>query len=73
MLETISTLLVTLVEVYALVGVLVLLPFMLRGAGTVEPAARRATLGFRILMVPGIIALWPMMLLRWRQASRDRR
>jgi hypothetical protein len=73
MLETISTLLVTLGGVYALVGVLVLLPFLLRGAGTLDPAARRGTLGFRALIVPGAVALWPLVLVRWRQASRGRR
>jgi uncharacterized protein (DUF697 family) len=73
MLETISTLLVTLVGVYAVAGVLVFVPFVLRGAGTVDPAARRGTLGFRALIAPGVIALWPMVLVRWWQASRGRR
>jgi len=62
MIEMISTLLVALVGIYVLIGILVALPFILRGAGRLEPAAVPGSAGFRILILPGAIALWPLLL-----------
>lgn len=50
---------------YAGLGLLFALAFAFRGAGKVDPAAREGTLGFRLLIIPGSIALWPLLLGRW--------
>jgi len=34
-------------------------PFVARWAGRLDPAARTGTLGFRLLIVPGTVLLWP--------------
>jgi len=72
MIEMISTLLVTLVGIYVLIGILVALPFILRGAGWLDPAAAQGSAGFRILILPGAIALWPLLLWKWAAAVRRR-
>jgi hypothetical protein len=41
------------------------------GITRVDPAARGAGLGFRLLVTPGVIGLWPVLLLRWRQVARS--
>jgi len=64
MIEMISTLLVALVGIYVLIGILVALPFVLRGAGRLDPAAAQGSAGFRILILPGAIALWPSLVKR---------
>ena len=57
--------LVTLVGIYAGVGLLFAIPFVAVGAGKVDPSAREGTWGFRILILPGAVAFWPLLLKRW--------
>jgi len=47
--------------VYLAVGVVFAVPFAFGLVGRVSPAARGAGLGFRLLIVPGCAALWPLM------------
>jgi hypothetical protein len=55
---------------YALVGVLVAGIFVLRGVSTVDAAAARSGLGFRLVILPGCAALWPMVLGWWWRRSK---
>ena len=43
--------------------------FAWRGVGRVDPAAKSAGLGFRLVILPGVVALWPMLLRRWLAGS----
>ena len=54
---------------YTGVGVLFALPFAAWGAGRLDPAARGADWGFRLVVVPGAVTLWPWLLVRWLQAA----
>jgi len=71
MVETISTALVTLVGLYVLIGVLFALPFVLRGAGRLDPSAEQGSRGFRFIVLPGTVALWPVLAWKWLAAARD--
>ena len=70
MIESIAWIVVIGAGIYLLPGVLFALPFVLRGAGRIDRAAVEGSLGFRLLIVPGAIALWPLLLQRWRQSER---
>jgi hypothetical protein len=50
---------------YAAIGLLFGVGFVIWGIERVDPAARGAGMGFRILVLPGVAALWPLMLARW--------
>ncbi len=52
--------------VYALIGLLVGLIYMFGGAGRIDPAARGKGLPYRVrlLILPGIAGLWPLMLFK---------
>jgi hypothetical protein len=50
---------------YAAAGVLVGLPFVIFGIGRVDPAAKAAPWTFRVLVLPGVVAMWPLILRRW--------
>ncbi|MEW5975987.1 MAG: hypothetical protein AB1898_09310 [Acidobacteriota bacterium] len=52
---------------YALLGGLFALPFLTVGVGRVDPRARNAGWSFRLMILAGVVALWPVLLLRWRQ------
>ena len=52
---------------YAAVGVVTAVAFVLLGVTRVQPAP--VSLGARILILPGAAALWPYVLTRWLKAA----
>ena len=50
---------------YGALGFLFALAFLSVGIGRIDPGARTSGLGFRLIILPGVIALWPLMLVRW--------
>jgi hypothetical protein len=55
--------------VYAVVGVVFAGAFVTWGVARVDSAAKGASLGFRLLILPGCAALWPLLLGRWMRAK----
>jgi len=53
---------------YAAAGAVTALAFVSIGIEQVLSPPVPATLGARILILPGALALWPYILLRWRKA-----
>lgn len=56
---------------YLGLGLLFAVPFVSRWAGRLDPVAARGTPGFRVLILPGAVLLWPWLgwkLLRTRAA-----
>lgn len=59
--------------VYALgawlaLGAIFAVPFVIRGVDRVDPEAHGSGWGFRLIIVPGVAALWPLLL--WRLVRR---
>ncbi len=50
---------------YAALGVVFALPFVFLGVQRLDPEAQGSGVGFRLLILPGIAAFWPMFLQRW--------
>jgi hypothetical protein len=50
---------------YAAVGLLFGVPFVLWGVGRVDESARGTSLSFRLLILPGVVAFWPILAWRW--------
>jgi len=50
---------------YAVVGVILGVPLVAYGLGRIDPAAKSAPWTFRVLVFPGVVALWPLLALRW--------
>jgi hypothetical protein len=78
--ESLARLVSLAVLAYLAVGVPFALLFAVRGVARIDPVARESTRGFRVLLVPGAVALWPLLLVRWvggraapdeRNAHRD--
>ncbi len=53
------------------IGALFAVAFACVGAGRVDHEARSGSFGFRVLIVPASVALWPLLLLRWIRASGE--
>jgi len=62
--EAAAEMLVMGLGLYALIGLLVGLAYMFGGAGRIDPAAKGKGLPVRVrlLILPGIVGLWPLML-----------
>jgi hypothetical protein len=56
---------VILCAIYLLVGLVFAIPFVLIGVGKVDSHAAHGTWGFRLLILPGAIFLWPLLAHRW--------
>jgi hypothetical protein len=50
---------------YLASGIVFALAFVWFGAGRVDAHAKEGTWGFRLLIIPGAAALWPLLLSRW--------
>jgi uncharacterized membrane protein YfcA len=61
---TTATWLVRLLTGYLLIGAGFSVPFALRWAGRLDPVAAHGTRGFRLLILPGVVLLWPLLALR---------
>ena len=62
--EAVAEVLVGAVQIYLIAGLMFAVPFVLVFAGRMDPNARGASWGFRILVIPGAAMLWPLLLLR---------
>lgn len=67
--EGAASLLVLALEVYLGLGMLFAVPFVWRGARRIDRAARDGTWGFRLLILPASVALWPWLVRRWRRGG----
>jgi len=50
---------------YLACGFLFAVPFVVIGARQIDPHAGPATWGFRLLIIPGTMIFWPLLLARW--------
>ncbi len=50
---------------YAAFGLAFALAFVSVGIGRLDAEARGASIGFRLIVAPGVAALWPVLFTRW--------
>ncbi len=62
---TAATWLVNIATIYVGVGLLFAIIFVWKGVGKIDPSATGGTFGFRLLIIPGTVALWPILARRW--------
>lgn len=58
------------VGAYLALGALVGLAFVSVGIGRVDEAARGSSIAFRALVLPGCVALWPIVVAKWARGRR---
>ena len=67
MLETFAKAIVYTLAIYAGLGLLFAMPFVCFGVQRSDSEAQGSGVGFRLLILPGIAAFWPLFLYRWRR------
>ena len=63
---------IELATLYGYAGMAVAAAFLLIGVDRVDPSAKGSYF-FRVLAIPGVVALWPIVLIRWVQLETRRR
>jgi len=69
MTHPVAHLLAGLTGTYLAMGAVFAMVFVARGVDRIDPMARGAGWGFRALIVPGSVLLWPLLLVRWAAGS----
>ena len=67
--EQLAGLITGFIGIYVLIGVVFAIPFVLRGAGRLDPGAVNGSWGFRVMIFPGSVALWPLLAWRWTHSD----
>ncbi len=62
----------TVMAAYAAIGLIFGLVFISAGLARIDSQAKGAGWGFRLLILPGVAAFWPLLLRRWMNASGDK-
>ena len=65
MLETLAKAIVYTMALYAGLGLVFAVPFVWLGVQRLDSEAQGSGIGFRLLILPGVAAFWPMFLNRW--------
>ena len=60
------------VLIYLLAGCLFLFPFMIKGINAIDEGAHGGSWGFKLIISPGTIVLWPFLLKKWMRAVKER-
>jgi hypothetical protein len=70
-LEIFAKAIVYILAIYASVGLVFAVPFVWLGVQRLDSEARGSGIGFRLLILPGTAAFWPMFLYRWRRGVAE--
>lgn len=57
--------LLVMLGLYLALGLCFAVPFVMRGVDRIDPHAANGTWGFRLMIVPGVVFLWPLLARRW--------
>ena len=56
--------------IYLACGFVFAIPFVLSGVKRIDPHAAHGSWGFRLLIIPGVMAFWPLLLKRWAGGTK---
>ena len=65
----VAELVVGLVGLYASAGLFFSVPFVTFGITRIDPLGAGSPWTFRLLIVPGVVLFWPLLLVRWAAGS----
>ena len=63
--ETIIAVILAILGAYLVLGFLFAVPFAFKGAKRMDPSAAEGTWGFKLLIIPGSMVFWPLLMRRW--------
>jgi hypothetical protein len=69
--ESLAAALIHLASAYLLAGLIFSAPFLVAGIGHIDPQARATPLSFRMIVLPGVLVLWPLLAWRWLRGAGE--
>ena len=66
----IVTVIFSLVAIYLAAGLVFAIPFVTKGVTQIDEGATGSKWGFRIIIIPGVMVFWPLLLKKWLKASK---
>ncbi len=57
---------------YLFAGFVFAIAFITKGVDVVDEGAHGSSFGFRLIIVPGVIVFWPVLLKKWLNAKKKR-
>jgi len=61
----------TAVAIYLLLGFVFAIAFIIKGVSKIDEGAHGSSIGFRIIIIPGVIVFWPLLLKKWLRANKQ--
>jgi len=59
------------VVIYLACGFVFMIPFIIKGVDVIDEDAHGSSIGFRIIIIPGTIVFWPVLLRKWIKMKRN--
>ena len=56
---------------YLLTGLLFCMVLFARGIDKIDPQAKNTGIGFKLIIIPGIMVFWPFLWNKWRRNNRS--
>ena len=70
MLQLVVTIFLGLIAAYLIVGLLFTAVFLARGLQKIDEDVPGSSFGFRIIIIPGCVLLWPVLWRKWKKAVK---
>ena len=71
MAETVVSIILVAVVVYVALGALFTILFQIKGLHKIDEATHGSPIGFRLIIIPGCLLLWPALLAKWIKTSKQ--
>ncbi|HLK27642.1 MAG TPA: hypothetical protein VKT28_03620 [Puia sp.] len=59
------------IGIYLICGFVFAIAFVTKGINKVDEGAHGSTIGFKIIIIPGVIVFWIFLLKKWLQANKE--
>ena len=59
------------VAIYLAAGFVFSIPFVIKGVTQIDEGAVGSKWGFRLIIIPGSMVFWPLLLKRWMKAWKE--
>jgi hypothetical protein len=65
----IVTIIISIIAVYLALGFVFAILFVVKGVNKIDEGAHGSNIGFRIIIIPGVIIFWVVLLRKWIKAN----
>jgi len=62
-----------LIALYLFLGFIFAIAFLIKGIDLVDDGAHGSTFGFKLIIIPGVIVFWPVLMKKWLIAKNNKR